>query len=344
MVTRNDVAKLAKVSPAVVSYVINNSNYVSAEKRKAVLDAIEKLNYIPNQNAKNLKQSRTYMIAIVRGNQLNDMFNDLLYYLEGLANSHGYIVSLMTVVKDNDFYATDQFVNALISRRFDAIFVANSSLTEQQINSMVNNGIRVLLYVTRSYFGLDPRVSRIIPNYRMAVKEIISKLIDLGHTKIVLVPNSMYPTNFQTFNNHRIAGYFEAFAERGLLAETRYIVDSSQNLDQSLDLVEEMFRRYTGDDAPTALYADETIVVASILKRLNAMGLRVPEDVSLVCSSNSTMATITTPQLTAVGFDPKRLAEISMQMLENLIDRNQAEEVEIGFDFYERESTAPPNH
>ena len=67
MVTRNDVAKLAKVSPAVVSYVINNSNYVSAEKRKAVLAAIEELNYIPNQNAKNLRQGKTHMIAVIRG-------------------------------------------------------------------------------------------------------------------------------------------------------------------------------------------------------------------------------------------------------------------------------------
>ena len=79
MVTRNDVAKLAKVSPAVVSYVINNSNYVSAEKRKAVLAAIEELNYIPNQNAKNLRQGKTHMIAVIRGSSLNDMFNDLLF-------------------------------------------------------------------------------------------------------------------------------------------------------------------------------------------------------------------------------------------------------------------------
>lgn len=48
LATRNDVAKLANVSPAVVSYVINNSNYVSAEKRQAVLEAIEKLDYHPS--------------------------------------------------------------------------------------------------------------------------------------------------------------------------------------------------------------------------------------------------------------------------------------------------------
>lgn len=341
MVTRNDVAKLAKVSPAVVSYVLNSSNYVSEEKRKAVLAAVEALNYIPNQNAKNLKQNRTHMIAVIRGSQMNDMFNDLLYYIEGLANLRGYLVSLITVAKNDSYYATDEFVNMLISRRFDAIFVANSSLTEQQINRIASSGIKVLLYVTRTYWGLDRRVSCIVPNYKLAVKKIITRLIDAGHTRIALIPNLMYPGTLHTSDNHRFAGYLEAFAEHGLLIDMQYLPNSCQTMDDALLAVERMFRPDAAAP-PTAIYADETIIVASILKKLNSMGLRVPEDVSLVCSSNSTMATITTPQLTAVGFDPKRFAELSVQMLEELIDGLSARTREVDFDFYDRESVAPP--
>ena len=57
-VTRNDVAKLAGVSPAVVSYVINDSNYVSQEKREAVLKAVKELEYTPNVFAKSLRTNR----------------------------------------------------------------------------------------------------------------------------------------------------------------------------------------------------------------------------------------------------------------------------------------------
>lgn len=342
VVTRNDVAKHAKVSPAVVSYVINNSNYVSEEKRKAVLAAIKELNYIPDQNAKNLKQSRTHMIAVVRGSQMNDMFNDLLYYIENLANAQGYLAALITVAKDDAYYATDSFIDMLIGRRFDAIFIANSSLTEQQINRIAASGIKVLLYVTRSYFGLDRQVGCIVPNYRLAVKEIITKLIDLGHTRIAMLPNLMYPGVMHTSDNHRFRGYLEVFAERGLLINTQYLPKSCSTLEDAMLQVERMFDGSRAMEPPTAIYADETVVMASALKRLNAMGLRVPEDVSLVCSSNSTMATITTPQLTAVGFDPQRFAEISLQMLVDLINGEPAVTKEIDFNYYARESIAPP--
>ena len=117
MVNRNDVAKLANVSPTVVSYVLNNSNYVSKEKREAVLAAIEELQYIPNQTARNLKQRKTNQIAIVRGNQLNDMFNDLLFYMENIAYQKGYFLSLMTAAKDKDYFATQKFVDTLKGMR-----------------------------------------------------------------------------------------------------------------------------------------------------------------------------------------------------------------------------------
>ena len=344
MVTRNDVAKLAKVSPSVVSYVINNSNYVSEEKRKAVLDAIKALNYIPNENAKNLKQNRTNMIAVIRGSQLNDMFNDLLFHFEQLSNAHGYVVSLITVVRDENYYATSDFVDMLIRRRFDAIFIANSSLSEQQINRISDSGIKILLLMTRTYFGLDPKVSLIVPNYKLAVREIITQLIKLGHTRIMMIPNLMYPGSPYTSDNHRFAGYMEAFSEHGLLINPNYFPNHLDTIENLLEFMESLFKPYSPVQPPTAIYSDETIIVASILKRLNTLGYKVPEDVSLVCSSNSTMATITTPTLTAVGFDPKCFAEYSMQMILELLEGKEARVQEIDFDYYPRESVSPPVH
>ena len=70
--TRNDVAKLAGVSPAVVSYVINKTKFVSEEKTQAVLDAIKELNYQPNLYARSLKTNRSMQIAFVCDNLRND--------------------------------------------------------------------------------------------------------------------------------------------------------------------------------------------------------------------------------------------------------------------------------
>ena len=76
-VTRNDVAKLAGVSPAVVSYVMNNSNYVSEEKRTAVLNAVKELNYTPNIFAKSLRTNRSNQIALVGDTLQAELYGEL---------------------------------------------------------------------------------------------------------------------------------------------------------------------------------------------------------------------------------------------------------------------------
>lgn len=342
MVTRNDVARLAKVSPAVVSYVINNSNYVSAEKRKAVLSAIEELNYVPNQNAKNLRQGRTHMIAVVRGSQLNDIFNDLLFHLENIANSRGYHIVLSTVLKTEDYYATDDFITTLISRHYDAVFVANSSLTEPQLNQLAKSGTKVLLYVTRDYYTLDSSISQIVPHYRLAIKNMVGRLIDLGHTRIAMLPNLCYPMDQYTVSNHRFAGYMDAFISHQVSMDLRYVPASCRSIEDIHACVTRMFDPSIVSEPPMAICADEPFVIASILKQLISMGIRVPEDVSLACFSNSTLATLTTPELTSVGFDPRQFAKVTMNMMEELINGKPCRIQVINLNYYERKSVAPP--
>lgn len=341
MVTRNDVARLAKVSPAVVSYVINNSNYVSEEKRTAVLNAIRELNYVPNQNAKNLRQGRTHMIAVVRGSQLNDMFNDLLFHMENVAIAHGYHISTTSVLKTNDYYATDDFVDTLISRQYDAVFVANSSLTEQQINRLMQN-TKVLLYVSRDYYRLSQGVSMIMPHYRKAVKEAVNRLIDLGHRRISILPNLSYPMAQNTPGNHRFAGYVDAFVEHRMPFDMQYIPTSCKTLDDVAACISDMFNPEITEKPPTAICTDEPFVLAKVLKQLVQMGLRVPEDVSLICFSTSTLSSVTTPELTTMGFDPVKFAKLAMDMLEDLIDKNESRTEVIDLEFSEGGSIAPP--
>ncbi|WP_243130964.1 LacI family DNA-binding transcriptional regulator [[Clostridium] symbiosum] len=74
MATRKDVADLAGVSPAVVSYVLNKSNYVSEEKRAAVLKAVEKLNYQPNYMGRSLKNKKTNNLGLICDDIRSELF------------------------------------------------------------------------------------------------------------------------------------------------------------------------------------------------------------------------------------------------------------------------------
>ena len=103
--TRNDVAKLAGVSPAVVSYVINKTKFVSEEKTQAVLDAIKELNYQPNLYARSLKTNRSMQIAFVCDN----LRNDWLEIAEKKLDKLGYNVSHCYSRDGDEFYPIADF-------------------------------------------------------------------------------------------------------------------------------------------------------------------------------------------------------------------------------------------
>lgn len=338
MITREDVAKRANVSPTVVSYVLNKSNYVSQEKREAVLKAVAELDYIPNQIARSLLKKKSHQIAVLRGNALNDMFNDLLFNMEGIAYKHGYTISLLTIMQDDNGRAKDEYIDELISRHFDAIFVANSSLTEKQLLKLKHYGVPILLYPTKDYIGIENEFSYLAPDYRNGIKMLIEMLIDCGHTKIAFVPNFLYP-NVWDHSNHRFDGYINAFAARGIPINVSYICKGgNRKIEQILESVDRLFNPMITKEPPTAIYVDESIIAGKILKHLCERNIRVPDDVSLVSSSDSTVAQILTPRLTAVGVDAHALAEKAMEMLLGIIEGHQPPGCFMPMTLYKRES------
>ncbi len=338
MITRADVAKRANVSPTVVSYVLNNSNYVSKEKREAVLKAVEELGYIPNQVARSLLKKKTRQIAVLRGNALNDMFNDLLFNMEGVAYEHGYSVSLLTVMQDEKGQCKNEYIEELISRHFDAIFVANSSLTEKQLLTLKKYDVPLLLYPTKDYIGLDKEFTFLAPDYRSGVRELIEMLIKYGHTRIAFMPNFLYP-NVWDQSNHRFDGYVHALAAHGIPLNLTYVCKGgNRKISQILDSVDRLFDPKRTILPPTAIYVDESIIAGTILKHLTKKGISVPEDVSLVSSSDSTVAQILTPRLTAIGVDPRTLAEKAMEMMLEIIEGRQPEGCFMPMTLHQRES------
>ena len=83
--TRKDVAELAGVSETIVSYVINANRYVSADKKKRVLEAVEKLHYRPNSIARALKGKGNSHVLFITDNVANDYFGRLLQELDSVA-------------------------------------------------------------------------------------------------------------------------------------------------------------------------------------------------------------------------------------------------------------------
>ena len=240
--TRNDVAKLAGVSPAVVSYVINKTKFVSEEKTRAVLDAIKELNYQPNLYARSLKTNRSMQIAFVCDN----LRNDWLEIAEKKLDKLGYNVS-HCYSRDGD-----DFIQSLISGRFDAVFMMSNRYKAEQLNRIADAGIPMVLYKTRDYSHLEPNIAAVAPNLYSGVEKTVNYLAFRGHKRILFVPPLRY--NMHINRGYRERGYRDALEANGIPYDERYVCTNADTIEGVLSHVFDMVFSKSKDERAKRFY------------------------------------------------------------------------------------------
>ena len=312
-VTRNDVAKLAGVSPAVVSYVLNNSKYVSEERRTAVLRAVEELGYQPNIMARGLKTKKSMLVAFVCDN----LRNDWLEGAEELLFRNGYYVSHCYSKPGPDF------INMLLMRQFDGVFMMSNLFSTDQLNQLAAHGIPVILYKTREYGDLDPRIVTLAPSYFDAVSKSVHYVAMKGHRKIAMIPPLRYKTKGLGGDDFRIKAYEKAMQESGLTLREELVCTRTETMDAIKASVFDMLVCGSKENRPTAIIAGDDYLAINLMHYIKQLGLSIPEDMALVGADNTFLASAVTPGLTTVDFSKERfsakLAEMMTQMMEGTI-------------------------
>lgn len=289
-VTREDVAKLAGVSPAVVSYVLNDSNYVSEQKRTAVLKAVEELNYTPNVFAKGLRTNRSNQIALVGDTLQAELYETLSARLF----EKGFVTSLFYSRKD------ENFIQTLIEWRFAAIFMASNAFAAEQLNSIVASGIPLVFYQSRMYEGLDPRIVIRAPDFYDGVRRILNYLILKGHERIAYVPPLKYRTDGAGGNDFRAKAYSDTLRANGLPVRKEFFCTHTQSVASILDDVFTMMIEFPKGERPTAFVASDDHMAAQVMQCIKKLNMRVPQDVAIVGWGDIASSQITTPELTTM--------------------------------------------
>ncbi len=299
LATRDDVAKEAGVSSAVVSYVLNDTKFVSDEKRKAVLNAVKKLNYYPNQLARGLKTMKSNQIAFVADNFRNDWLSEL----ENILSEKGYYVSMCYTRED------DGFVDMLLKRQYEGIFMMSNLLSTQQLNTFAENGVPIILYRTRNYGVLNSRIVTVAPDYADGVRMSVDYLALKGHKRIGLIPPIRYKTKGITGDDFRVKAYVEAMQKHGLPLEESLICTNTLTLDTILDSVFNMITSQGALTRPSAFVVGNDFLAAQIMQQIKQMGLKTPDDIAITGTDNTDIAKITSPQLTTVDFSKTEFAQ-----------------------------------
>jgi LacI family transcriptional regulator len=289
MVTIHDIAKRAHVSIATVSAVVNSSAYVSPSLKERVLEALEELDYHPDEIARSLKSKRTRTLGLIISDITNPFFTAVVRGVEDVANRSGYAVILCNTDEDPDKERT--YLKVLRSRRVDGLIMAPSVGKKSCAENLRFQNIPVVFIDRVPATCCTDAV--VVDNVGGAF-EAVAHLIKLGHRRIGIITGLQKISTTQ----ERLEGYTNAFRTHKLRINKEWIKEGNSRLsggyEKGLELLETRNR-------PSAIFVTNNLMTIGLMKAIVEKGLSCPEDISVVGFDDFDWAGVFRPRLTAVS-------------------------------------------
>ncbi|MEK3888390.1 LacI family DNA-binding transcriptional regulator [Bacillus sp. FSL K6-3431] len=324
MVSIKDVAKHAGVSVATVSRVLNDKGYVSVDTRKKVEESIEELKYKPNEVARSLFKKQSKTIGLIVPDIMNPYFPELARAVEDTAAGLGYNVILCN--SDEDEEKEQRYLDVLLQKYVDGIIVSSNTLKAKTIHEL---NIPVV--------SIDREISKDIPTIvvdnKKGARMATSFLKKIGRQKIAHIRGPNHVVNAA----ERCEGYKDVVSKEPWFKES-YIVNGNYHMETSTEVTLQLLQLHPEIDGIFA--ANDTMAIGTI-KAAHQLGLKVPEDISIIGFDGITLSKATTPELTTIAQPMYDLGEKAATMLVRLIEGDQLEKnfYQLDIKLIERHST-----
>ncbi|MHA6482978.1 LacI family DNA-binding transcriptional regulator [Paenibacillus sp. strain BS8-2] len=310
MASRKEVADLAGVSVAVVSYVLNGRDNVKEETKQRVLAAVKELKYEPNLLARSLKTKSTNQIAVFVNYLGNPFEAGILLRLEDAARREGYLLFFQAYSEEQE----EQLITALRGR-VDGIFLLGQCLKPETMERLHSTRIPVVsINIGDDVAGNE--VSSIDLDWSSQYKELIGHLLAVGHNRL----GFMTAGNGGAYLTHRYRAFRAALAELGeesvLVAE----LDGSGRAENAEAVFAEYLKEHPAGMPFTALICSNDLMAAGVLLAAKTHGIAVPECLAIAGSENIMLTTLTTPALTVIHYPREQVGELALSMMTRLLN------------------------
>ncbi|MEZ4518772.1 MAG: LacI family DNA-binding transcriptional regulator [Chloroflexota bacterium] len=312
--TQADVARLAGVSRVTVSHVVNNRTGgrvpISEETRQRVMDAVAKLDYVPDARAQALRSGNTKTIGLVIPDIHNPHFWEVVDGVEQEASAAGYHILLSSIPPENRL-AEDIFKN-LSNRRIDGLimvpsFIYHSEEAQKTLANLLERRVPIV-GVMAGLDGVDFNIDLVISDYREATLEVMQHLISLGHRRIGFIYGIAVPE----LGNDRLVAYRESLEAADLPIDPNLIVECGPTLEDSYHAARKLLEL---PSRPTALLAINDLLAVSVLRAIRDLGLNAPEDISVFGYDDIPIANYLVPRLSTASKDGRKMGRESMGLL-----------------------------
>lgn len=331
-VTLSDVAARAKVSTVTASRVLRKPEMVTAALRERVTAAVRELAYVPNQLASALASSRTGRIGVIVPSLTNGVFNDFLRALHDV-----FVPADIQVLVINSHYMPgreEKAITTMLGQFPEAIILAGIGQTPHARRSLKQAGIPVVQTMELTPKPIDINIGM---SHRDAGYAATRFLFELGHRHVGQISA---PLNSRS--RTRIDGYNQAVREFD--AEPMVVaVDQPSSVPFGGQLFTELMARWPGT---TAVFCGNDNLALGALFECQRRGIRVPEDMSIIGFNDLEVSACAHPSLSSVATPRYEMARCAAEIILEIIrgdgNRPQKQQIDLGFQLIERESTNPP--
>ena len=307
MVTINDVAKRAGVSPVTVSRVVNNSDYVSRATRQKVEKAIDELGYIPSFMARGLRLNKTFTLALILPDITNVFWTTVARGVEDAAMRNNYSILVYNV--DEDEQKQKRAIEVVLSQQVDGVMIAPHNRNVKNLSKLIQNNTPTIILDRKLDEGkLDWHFDYVRDDSISGAFALTEHLINLGHQRIAMVSGNLHTSTAQD----RVIGYQRALEKHGLRFDESIIRYGEYKVEAGESMTRELF---DSDAEFTSIFAANNAIGMGVVRELLRRDFRIPEDYSVVFYDDYSNASSYFPFFTVVMQDPYRIGKIAAERL-----------------------------
>ncbi|SMX44173.1 LacI family DNA-binding transcriptional regulator [Octadecabacter ascidiaceicola] len=287
--TLQDVATAAGVSTATVSRCLNFPDQVTKRTRAKVMQAVNALSYSPNFGARAMASRRTNTIGAIIPTMENAVFARGLQAFQDELHSYGFTMLVASTSYRADI--EEEQIRALVGRGADALLLIGHERSPNTYRFLETQNVPTLITwafdtsLTRPSIGFDNR---------KAMRDMALKVIELGHRNLAFISAR---TTLNDRAKARQSGIEDAMAISELRASDLHMVETVYGIEQGATAFEQVMKAAS---QTTAVFCGNDVLAVGALRRAREMGVRVPEDVSVIGFDDIELAEVAYPALTTV--------------------------------------------
>jgi LacI family fructose operon transcriptional repressor len=294
-----DVAEAAGVSTATVSRVLANKSKVKNETRSRVLEAIEKLKYRPNLNARSLRSQKSARIGLVVSDIRNPFFTAIGRAVEDAAYEQGHSVLMCNT--DENPEKEELYLNLLHDESVAGVIFSPTQQFSKRFSTRQTNMPFVIIDRAVSTAGTD----MVLLDNAAAGYELTNHLIGNGYRRLAgLFGNS------STTGRERNKGFHKALTEHGLNCVAEFFIPPriQQGYEAALNLLDRK-------DPPDAVFTSNSLLTAGAFQAVRDRGLTIPNDVALVGFDETTWGALVDPPITLIAQPTEEIGRTATELL-----------------------------